>query len=196
MLVSLSIDKVCSYGVLDQVVATGGETARNVRVVESSVPSNNTVPNYHTITALYCGSRRYAPSLMRCIAIDGAEGNSNLTSTTEDATSIRSSRIARDSAVSERELAVIEDATTTVRTSGGGAVTRDSTVNDGERTVIEDATCAERVSSVSRCLVVGDSAIGERERTCVEDATSTDAIHAATGNTIVRDGSISEEERT
>src|SRR6266702_1755982 len=144
MLVSLSIDKVCPRGVLDQVVATRGETARNVRVVESSVPSNNTIAHLHAITALICGSRRYTPSLMRHIAIDGAEGNSNLTSATEDTTPIISSLIVGDSTVSEREPAsLIIDAPTTARASSGCTVTRDSTVSEGEYAGIENATSTD-----------------------------------------------------
>src|SRR6266568_2632303 len=145
MLVSLSIDKVCPRGVLDQVVATRGETARNVRVVESSVPSNNTIAHLHAITALICGSRRYTPSLMRHIAIDGAEGNSNLTSATEDTTPIISSLIVGDSTVSEREPASLKDAsaTDTSRAATRNTIVRDDSVSEGEFPCIENATSTD-----------------------------------------------------
>src|SRR6266446_9966263 len=200
MLIKRNIDKVCSCGVSDQVVATRGERTHNVRVIGSSVPSNNTVAHCHAITALLCSSCGYAtPSLLCPIAIDGAEGNSNLTSLTEDASPIRSSRIARDSTVSKGEhTSLIIDATTTgaARASNGCTVTRDSTVSEGKFPSVEDATTADEGSSATRCLVVGDSTVHEGERSCVEDASATEARRAVTGNALVRgDNTIVRDDR-
>src|SRR2546425_870307 len=132
MLVSRNINKVCSRGVLDQVVATRDETARNVRGVESVFPRNNSFSSIYVFATSFSNEDVAPPPLMCHIAVNGEKGNISLTTITVDATAIISSRIVGDSAVSEDERSCI----------------------------IIDATAALAARSTTKCAIARDSAVG------------------------------------
>src|SRR5947199_10076922 len=103
---------------------------------------------------------------MCLIAVNGAKGDISLTTITEDATAIISSRIVGDSAVSEDERSCI----------------------------IIDATTALAARSATICAIARDSAVGESKRASfkIEDATTTEGLGTITGRSIVRDSAVGE----
>src|SRR5712692_2283708 len=148
--------------VLDQIVAIRDERPRNVWMYGSTISDDDTVSYRYALTTGLCNGDVAPPTLTCCIAVNGAKGDISLTTRTEDATTLISSRIAGNSAVGEDECSLkIINAAAAHATSC--SIAGNSTIAEGKRAFVVDATTTDEFGIVTRRSIVRDSAVGEDE---------------------------------